>query len=145
MAVNTNTSNIYRTCGGRKRRRQVPFRVTESEYEMLVLKAKKTGLSMQEYMVRAIKESVITSDDMNKTLIEIEKQIQNSDRQLKGIANNINQMARSVNAGIQGISINNMNHLVLEIEKNRRVQLKYWQYLRLLIEGRVVPPEQQQE
>ena len=130
---------------GRKRKKQIPFRVTESEYEMVVSKAKKTGLSIQGYLIRAMKESVITSDETNTILTDMAAQIKDADRQLKGIAVNINQMAHSVNAGLQTVDIERLKIMVCEIDSNRKEQDKRWQFLRSLIEARAVPQEQPQE
>lgn len=126
---------------GRKRKKQIPFRVTESEYEMVVSKAQKIGLSIQGYLIRAMKESVITSDETNAILTDMAAQIKDADRQLKGIAVNINQMAHSVNAGLQRVDIERLKDMVCEVDANRKEQDKRWQFLRSLIEARVVPQE----
>ena len=68
------------------------FEMTQSEYAQLCSKAKRCGLTKRKLLIRLIKGEPIRerpSPDMQKLLAEINM-----------VGSNINQIARSVNAGI---------------------------------------------
>ena len=123
----------------RKRIKNIPFRMTDSEYESLRYKSAIAGLSMQEYLTKAVQNSVITSQELNDQLKDICLIMRDIDRQLKGVATNINQMAHISNATASLSSSENLTRLVANIEELRKEQNKEWLYLRQLIEAHEIP------
>ena len=81
----------------RKRNRAITIRMTDSEIAELNEKLKQTGLSQQTYVINAIRQAVILSVDGLRTLMEISMTFSDLIRQLRGMATNINQMARWAN------------------------------------------------
>ncbi len=75
-----------------KSKHQMHFELTQEEFELLSKNAKQCGLSRRAYVVRLIEGKPIQarpSEEIKKLRSEIHH-----------IGNNINQIARSVNAGI---------------------------------------------
>lgn len=75
-----------------KPKHQMHFELTQEEYDLLSQNAKQCGLSRKAYVVRLIEGKPIQarpSEEIKKLRTEIHH-----------IGNNINQIARSVNAGI---------------------------------------------
>lgn len=115
--------------------------MTDSEYEFLKIKAAVTGLSMQSYISKAVQNSVISSQELTDQVKEICATIHDMDRQLKGIANNINQLAHIANATGLPQSYEQIRSLTDNIEIIRREQNKEWLFLRQLIEDHEIPTQ----
>lgn len=102
----------------RKREKQIVIRLTEAEYEMLKNKVDKSGLSQQEFLIKAIKNKKITVID----------DIKNLTFELKKIGINLNQIAHLCNEG----KIYNCKKEIIEIQRGLA---DVWQLLRQLIQG----------
>lgn len=81
----------------RKRDRAVTLRMTDSEYDEFNNKVSKSGLSRQAFFIRMIKRIRINSAESLDELKIINDTLSNLDRQLRGMATNVNQMARIAN------------------------------------------------
>ena len=116
----------------RKRNRAITIRMTDSEIAELNEKLKQTGLSQQTYVINAIRQAVILSVDGLRTLMEISVTFSDLIRQLRGMATNINQMARWANTtGILPTEQALVN-ISWQIEYFRRECEHIWQSIRLL-------------
>lgn len=81
----------------RKRDRAVTLRMTDSEYEEFNNKVSESGLSRQDFFIRMIKGIRINSAESLGELKKMNEALSNFDRQLRGMATNVNQMARIAN------------------------------------------------
>ena len=78
-----------------KRPKQMTFRVSEEEYELIMKKIADSGLNNQEYILRAVMQSpIVKTDDLKELVIELKKQGTELNRQ----GNNINQIAAQLRA-----------------------------------------------
>ena len=68
--------------------------MTEEEYAMLCSKLEQTGISQQAYVISAITGAAIIPSDQIAVLKEISSTFASLEQQLRGMATNINQMAR---------------------------------------------------
>lgn len=78
----------------RKRNIEVKFRVTEQEYDTLMKKVKESGLSRNAFLVRTIKGQKIYPV---KNLHELNEKVDSLLVQVRGMATNINQVAKIAN------------------------------------------------
>ncbi len=81
----------------RKRNKAVTIRMTKDEYDDLQNRVKESGLSQQAFIIGAIHGSTITSSDEIAVLKEISKTFSDHERQMRGMATNVNQMAHVLN------------------------------------------------
>jgi len=78
-----------------KRPKQMTFRVSAEEYEIIMKKIADSGLNNQEYILRAVMQApIIKTEDLKELVIELKKQGTELNRQ----GNNINQVAAQLNA-----------------------------------------------
>ena len=78
----------------KERKRHLHIELTEQQYNVLQEKSQKAGLTMREFMARLIMGTSVRarpSGEIRELRVEIHR-----------IGNNINQIARRVNAGIAG-------------------------------------------
>ena len=81
----------------RRRNKAVTIRMSEAEYDDLQNKVKESGLSQQAYVINAIHGSTIPSAEEIDALKEFSRIFADQDRQMRGMATNVNQMARVAN------------------------------------------------
>ena len=81
----------------RKRNRAITVRMKESEYMELINKVKESGLSQQDFIIRAVHGGTITSSDEIAALKETNKIFADFVKQLRGMGTNLNQMAHVAN------------------------------------------------
>ena len=97
--------NEYQNKGGRppkevKKERRVSIACSVSELRLIQHKAEQCGLSLSQYGLRCMLERQLPQ--AREELVEI--------RKLTGMANNLNQIARSVHSG-EGLSLSSMKLL----------------------------------
>jgi hypothetical protein len=101
----------------RKREKQIVIRLSEQELEQVKTQVRKSGMSQQDYLIRAItNREIINTEGMRAVVPE-----------LKRIGNNVNQIARSCNEGNQATF-----EEVSEIERGLD---EVWRSLRLFLRG----------
>ena len=74
----------------RKRNKTLTIRLTEQEYEAVMKKALRSGMSMTDFLVTATQQTQIHVAEDTKPLVT----------ELKRIGNNLNQITAKINAGI---------------------------------------------
>lgn len=126
----------------RKKNKCIPFRMTEADYKIIKCKAEKAGVSMQKYLSISARCSVVLSQEFTDVLKGISASMMDADRQLKGIAVNMNQIAHLANEMGETVSASQIKKVADEVTENRKEQNNNWQYLRSLIEMRVPPMEE---
>ena len=114
----------------RKRNRSVTIRMNDSEYSDFKNRVKESGLTEQSYVIDAIQKAKITSNDEIVVLKNISKTFSEYVKQVRGIATNINQMARVANS--QGFlpRRNTLNQLSKDINDIRKDGEQVWQLIR---------------
>lgn len=74
----------------RKRNKTLTIRLTEQEYETIMKKVLRSGMSMTDFLVTAAQQTQIYVTEDTKPLVT----------ELKRIGNNLNQITAKINAGI---------------------------------------------
>ncbi len=82
----------------RKRNRTISIRVTEQEYEAIQKKIQESNQTQQSFILNAIEGAAILTAKDSKLLKDINMQLADLLKQVKGIAVNINQLAYKANA-----------------------------------------------
>ncbi len=85
----------------RKRNISVTFRMNEKEYTDFQDRIVQSGLTKQAYLIEAVLGATITSSEEVSALRDISLALAGYEKQLRGLATNVNQMARIANG--QGI------------------------------------------
>ena len=79
---------------GRKRPIELKFRLSEEEYKMLQRKLAEAGMNRNSFLVRLISDVTIFPKEQ---LIQLNQECTMMSRLLRGIATNINQIAKAAN------------------------------------------------
>lgn len=116
--------------GMRKRNHAVTVRMSDAEYQMLCEKVNVSGQTQQAVIIDAIKQVPIVSKEHLKELITTNQNFAEYNKQLRGIATNINQMAHHANA--QGaLPVKEYLATILELVMDMRKEgNQLWQLIR---------------
>ena len=114
----------------RKRNKAITIRMTEEEYALLCSKLEQTGVSQQAFVIGAIKGAAIISSDQTAVLKEISSTFASLEQQLRGMATNINQMARIANSRNYAPGIRVLEKISWEINRYRKDSEEIWQSIR---------------
>ncbi|MCR4814455.1 MAG: MobC family plasmid mobilization relaxosome protein [Lachnospiraceae bacterium] len=117
----------------RRRNRAVTIRMNEAEYTDFMNRVGESGLSQQSYFINAVRGATITPSDEISALKEISKTFANLERQLRGLATNVNQMAHVANGRGEFPTENDLERLSDQLVNYRRESESLWQSIRLLI------------
>ena len=107
--------------------------MTEEEYALLCSKLAQTGVSQQAFVINAITGAAIIPSDQTAVLKEISATFASLEQQLRGMATNINQMARIANSRNYAPGIRVLEKLSQEISRYRKDSEEIWQSIRSLI------------
>ena len=101
-----------------------------AEYDALQSKIKESGLTQQSFIISAIRDSNITSAKELEVIKDISRNFADQDRQLRGIATNINQMAHVANG--QGLlpTVEKLDEISDKILEFRKEDDKRWRLIR---------------
>ena len=83
----------------RKRNYTVTIRMNKAEYDLLQSKVKESGQTQQAVVLHAIADLKIESAEEVEELKKLNLMLAEMLSQLRGVATNINQIARKANAG----------------------------------------------
>lgn len=117
----------------RKRDRQIKFRVNDDEYESIQAQAKRSGLSLQSFIINALARTVITPREEIDQIIELNKNFTEFNRQLNGMATNVNQMAHIANGTGELPTIRKLIAVGTKVDKFRGEAQAVWLSIRQLI------------
>ena len=107
--------------------------MNDDEYNDICNKILASGLTQQAYMINAARDTVIASSDTVAELKSLNKNFDDFERQLRGLATNINQMAHVAN-GLGAIpTVNELQTISEQIASYRRESEAQWQSIRSLI------------
>ena len=117
----------------RRRNKAITIRMNAAEYDALQGKIKESGLTQQSFIISAIRDSNITSAKELEVIKDISRNFADQDRQLRGIATNINQMAHVANS--QGLlpTVEKLDEISNKILEFRKEDDKRWRLIRLSV------------
>ena len=119
----------------RKRNRAVTVRMSDREYDRLQKKVSESGLSQQAYIIGAVCNAKITSSDEVTVLKDVSRLFADHERQVRGMATNINQMAKVANSQGSVAGEEELKGLSDQIRDLRKESEDIWQSIRSSITG----------
>ena len=114
----------------RKRNRTISIRVSEQEYESIQKKIQLSNQTQQSFIINAIEGATISTEDDTKLLMNINLQMAELIKQIKGIAVNINQMAHKANAYGDIPTLNQLKEYGLQTENMKKEADNIWRLIR---------------
>ena len=122
----------------RKRNYTVTIRMNKAEYDLLQNKVKESGQTQQAVVIHAIAGVKIASAEKVEELKKLNLMLAEMLSQLRGVATNINQIARKMNAGGFIPREDILRYLNQNILNYRKESEKIWQSIRQLISGQIL-------
>ena len=119
----------------RKRNRAVTVRMNDCEYDRLQKKVSESGLSQQAYIIGAVCNAKITSSDEVAVLKDLSRLFADHERQVRGMATNINQMAKVANSQGSVAGEEELERISGQISDLRKESEEIWQSIRSSITG----------
>lgn len=104
--------------------------MTEEEYSAFQNRVEESGITQQSYIINAIMGATITSSDEIEVLKKISKTFSDLLRQLRGMATNVNQMARVANGKGYLPKEEILIQTAEQIDQYRKGSEKLWQLIR---------------
>ena len=126
---------FYIICEGeimRKRPIEIKFRVSEQELEMLQKQIKDNVMNRNEYLVRLISNVPILPKEEFK---QINQEFVTQNQQLRGIATNINQLAKIANTKKDIYAMTELDFAIIQVSVMREELQKTWDKVRGLLYG----------
>ena len=114
----------------RKRNRSVTIRMNETEYADFQSKVTESGLTQQAYVINAVRGATITPSDQIEVLKEISKTFADQERQFRGLATNVNQMAHVANGQGYVPSAQELENIAAQLGIYRKESEDIWQSIR---------------
>ena len=117
----------------RRRNKAITIRMNDAEYGDMQNKVKESGLTQQSYIISAIRGSSITSAKELEVIKDISQNFADQNKQLRGLATNINQMAHVAN--LQGLlpTVEKLDEISDKILEFRKEDDKRWRLIRLSV------------
>ena len=116
----------------RKRQNIVYVRMNDEEYELLKKKLEQTKLTLQSYIINSsLNAKVPTAEEVNE-LKKLNQLFANYNRQLKGMAVNINQMAKKLNSN-ENIEYEQLLKIDSQLLRMKEEVQELWRLIRLQI------------
>ncbi|MCM1159287.1 MAG: MobC family plasmid mobilization relaxosome protein [Clostridium sp.] len=81
----------------RRRNKNVSVRMTEDEYAALMMRVAESGQTQQSFIINSVLGAKISGREEVRELQKLSNQFADTNRQLRGMATNINQMAHAAN------------------------------------------------
>ena len=114
----------------RKRNKAVTVRMNDAEYADLQAKVDESGLTQQAYIISAVRGAIITPSDEIAVLKDISMTFADLEKQLRGLATNVNQMARVANGSGRLPTENDLERLLTQLVNYRKDSEQIWQSIR---------------
>ena len=114
----------------RKRNKSVTIRMNDIEYSDFQNKVTESGLTQQAYVINAVRGATITPSDQIDVLKEISKTFADQERQFRGLATNVNQMAHVANGQGYVPSAQELEKIAAQIGIYRKESEDIWQSIR---------------
>ena len=117
----------------RKRNHTVTVRMNDEEYESFCTNVKKSGQTKQNYVVNAVLHVPVMSEKELEEVKKISRIMADDNKQMRGIAANINQMTRRLNRYREMPQSEELLAFAEQIQKVREESEHPWQLIRLLL------------
>ena len=117
----------------RARNNSVTVRMNDAEYANFHNKVEESGLTQQSYIINAVQGATITPSDEIAVLKTISKTFADLEKQLRGLATNVNQMAHIANGQGQLPDVEDLKYLAAQLGNYRKESEDLWQSIRSLI------------
>ncbi|MBR5407608.1 MAG: plasmid mobilization relaxosome protein MobC [Lachnospiraceae bacterium] len=114
----------------RKRNKSVTIRMNDIEYSDFQNKVTESGLTQQAYVINAVRGATITPSDQIAVLKEISKTFADQERQFRGLATNVNQMAHVANGQGYVPSAQELGNIAAQLGIYRKESEDIWQSIR---------------
>ena len=114
----------------RSRKNVVSIRMNDAEYELLKAKVKEAGISQQSFIISAISGASIASADEVAVQKEISRSLSDLVRQIRGLAANVNQLARTANRQGALPTLDSLAKIHEEIQNYRKDCENIWLSIR---------------
>lgn len=114
----------------RRRNKNVSVRMTEEEYISLMMRVKESGQTQQSFIINAVLGAKVSSREEVKELQKLNEQFADTNRQLRGMATNINQMAHLANDYGQIPQQSQLEQLYQELQLFRKECDATWRLIR---------------
>ena len=114
----------------RKRNKSVTIRMNDIEYADFQNKVTESGLTQQAYVINAVRGAIITPSDQIAVRKEISKTFADQERQFRGLATNVNQMAHVANGQGYVPSAQELENIAAQLGIYRKESEDIWQSIR---------------
>ena len=114
----------------RKRNKSVTIRMNDIEYADFQNKVTESGLTQQAFVINAVRGAIITPSDQIGVLKEISKTFADQERQFRGLATNVNQMAHVANGQGYVPSAQELENIAAQLGIYRKESEDIWQSIR---------------
>ena len=115
-----------------KRRKEIKLRLTDKEFAALADMVKQSGLSRNAFLVRMIKqETIYPVDTLNKTNEMLAALL----AQLRGMATNMNQIAKIANSRQEVPSMNYLRYILAAVQNLKEESQPVFTSLREALHG----------
>ena len=114
----------------RRRNKNVSVRMTEDEYAVLTMRVAESGQTLQSFIINAVLGAKVSGREEVKELQKLNGQFADTNRQLRGMATNINQMAHVVNGYGQMPQQSQLEQLYQELQFFRKECDIIWRLIR---------------
>lgn len=114
----------------RRRDKNVSVRMTEDEYTALMMRVAESGQTQQSFILNAILGAKISGREEVKELKKLNGQFADTNKQLRGMATNVNQMAHVANGYRQIPQQAQLEQLHQELQEFRKECDATWRLIR---------------
>lgn len=115
---------------GRKRDHRIYIRMSDNEYSFLKNQVKKSGLSIQDYVLRAINSSTVISSDISEKLMETNRCIGRYSELMREMGYKISETNKRISCpGVSEV----INSISLQLSAQLKEADVLWQSIRSLI------------
>ena len=114
----------------RKRKKAITIRMNDTEYSNLINNVRSSGVTQQSYIISAIHNVVVATPEEIAVLKEISITFSNLEKQLRGMATNVNQMAHVANGKGELPTEKNLIILLSMIKGYQSESERIWQSIR---------------
>lgn len=114
----------------RRRNKNVSVRMTEDEYAAFMMRVAESGQTQQSFIINAVLGAKVSGREEVKELKKLSGQFADTNRQLRGMATNINQMAHVANGYGQIPQQAQLGDLYQELQGFRKECDATWRLIR---------------
>ena len=116
-------------------------RMNDEEYEAFCTNVKNSGQTKQAYVTNAVLDVPVMSEEELEEIKKISQLMADDNKQLRGIAANINQMTKRLHGFGEIPQIKELEELNEKIQKAREESERPWQLIRLLLSRQKAAPD----